>query len=704
MLHHAAAVAIVVAAQAWPNGFDACSLNGPTVPRPAVRDDTLQAGIGLACTEDGQCSVSATQQFNGFVVTVAPPYVVAAVQNEVITRRSKTQQQHCLTHTSRDAWLKPQQDAVTFKIQRQGGGGSGDDERARVFVTVVAGKKSMNGAKYHVYGAKAVEIAAGGAALKAAKESAKRHVHIVGAGPGGLGAARYLSEMAHFDNYTVYEKGGFMQPAFWQAPIAATGHFGDSLLTTPLKYNAMDGSLDDTAYVLGMGVGGTQNINGAVYAPGTPKDLAASVGVSEEEAALAQRAAATFVEHTEDGMMWACLKKRDCDRQSLANTNMKMARRSAAYNLSAHTRARIRTQSAVQRVTNKKIVLQNGEVVAIGGNDVVILAAGALTSPQLLGRTAFAGNNHYYNTTTHVNEEYPYDAQRFTYQGDYEFNDAKINDDNWMTIQMEMNKTNSRRKEVHVVGRPYDVTAHPTMTQAWHFAGTMPHNARLQVEGYSNNNIYTGDAGALMSPFNCHTSMPAVAVGVMAARSAMGWQTSTAAEIDVPPVQVPLQRPMWPVYMYVAAVFAAVLGVACHASGLRKAHYCIMAIAYALMLVPTLFLASSFSTSVANEAHKVGGYVVVVWMTLQMLYGAMAAQQSQSRWFQKGHRASGYALLAVICAQTWTAKTGAVVYFNATTLQHAVAASYSALFEAVVVAALVVVSVRQQQVATGLSL
>jgi len=445
-----------------------------------------------------------------------------------------------------------------------------------------------------------------------------------------------------------------------------------------------------------------------VYAPGTAADLAASAGVLQEEAEEAQEAASTFVEHTSYGMMWACIDtQQGCDSATLATNNEKMARRSAAYNLSEHTSSRISVQTNVQSVAEDRIAFANGSSLQLLADEAVILSAGALASPQLLGLTSFSGNNHYYNYSYVTDRPYPYPTQNFRYAGDpvqYEFNDAKVNEYAWMTIQMEMN---SSKREQHAVGQSYS-SPPDVATQAWHFAGTMPHNSKLQVLQGAKYlaNVYTGDAGALMTPFNCHTSMPAVAVGVMAAKSAVN-QLQTAAISNVTTgdgVQAKLDRAAWPVHCYIAAVFVAVFGVWCHTTGTeygRYLHYGLMWTSFILMLVPTIFLNQTYATSVAGSTHKTLGYVIVVWMTVQAIAGSVVAyynkQQANTepksqkpQWLKTAgivHRLSGFALLGLICGQSWLAKQGTSVHFASFTTYYAVAAAYSTLLLAVLLVA-----------------
>ena len=62
-------------------------------------------------------------------------------------------------------------------------------------------------------------------------------------------------------------------------------------------------------------------------------------------------------------------------------------------------------------------------------------------------------------------------------------------------------------------------------SQSWHFAGGIPTaDGSTRVAGTAN--VFSGDTGALQTPFSCHTSMPSAAAGVVAAMEAIGSKTS----------------------------------------------------------------------------------------------------------------------------------------------------------------------------------
>ena len=77
-------------------------------------------------------------------------------------------------------------------------------------------------------------------------------------------------------------------------------------------------------------VGGVQAVNGAVYAPGTPEDLAASTGVSVAAATAAQQRVAQYVDFEpvvdpshrfQVGLMQACYGTLACDHRIIAAAN-----------------------------------------------------------------------------------------------------------------------------------------------------------------------------------------------------------------------------------------------------------------------------------------------------------------------------------------------------------------------------------------------
>ena len=57
----------------------------------------------------------------------------------------------------------------------------------------------------------------------------------------------------------------------------------------------------------------------------------------------------------------------------------------------------------------------------------------------------------------------------------------------------------------------------PHCLDPWHYGGTVHHN-RFKVM----DKVFIGDASAIRRPFNCHPSMPAAAIGILASQAALG--------------------------------------------------------------------------------------------------------------------------------------------------------------------------------------
>ena len=78
----------------------------------------------------------------------------------------------------------------------------------------------------------------------------------------------------------------------------------------------------------------------------------------------------------------------------------------------------------VSHVNTTHIALQNDTIITLGSGDKIILAAGALVSPQLLNYTSFSGYNHYFIYNTPVNSV---SEQSIEYTRPYEINRANYN-------------------------------------------------------------------------------------------------------------------------------------------------------------------------------------------------------------------------------------------------------------------------------------
>ena len=446
-------------------------------------------------------------------------------------------------------------------------------------------------------------------------------VHIVGAGAGGLAAARWLH--ANNVNFAVYERGGYDASTF-TVPIRETSIHCDCFQFNHVAYTS---PVNTVHYG---GVGGTQNYNGAVYSPGTPEDLAASTGVSLTAARDAQRIVADYVFHTEHNMMWECLTA-TCDERSVTATNVDMKRRSIAYDLDEAILARIE-QKVVTGVTFEKITFEGSEV-TLRENDRVIVAAGALTTPALLGMSTFEGWNHYY-TFGDVPNEKPA-RQAFYYDGDYEYNIAFAGI-TWLNISMHMKPT---VRERYTVGED---RVHPdgVGNDAYHYAGTVPHT-RFNVGG----RLYVGEASALKTPFNCHTSMPAAAAGVMAAQAAVG-----VLHVDVEQAQTEKGASVPVAAAFVAGSILIVVGVGAHVLKFYTAHIIIMPVAVLTIIAAAL----SAGNVHRSEQHASLGRAVIVWLCVQAAGGVYAMLYRELGIY---HRISGWLVLVLVIATVATAAT-----------------------------------------------
>lgn len=478
-----AAILITICSWGHPNGNSiGCVSNYFTIPVPP--DNVHEVDItctGLTCTT--KLANSNSNYFKGFVISTTSGTL--ATTSSAVYKNSN----RCLVHAY--ASLKS---SVIFTWSP-----SLSQDYTTIYVTLVSAKIANGGS--HQAGYKSINLADRG------------HMYVIGAGPGGLAAARWLHENLPTSDLTVLERGPEPPDTWYTGPIKDTAmkNMTHDTLKNP---NSTETNLTSM-------VGGQQNINGAVYAPGTPQDLAISINVTVQQARFLQHTAGTYV-HKEDHMMWDCITDGDCDKGRLATVNEKMARRSIAYDLPFS----VQTNSEVQNVTDGVIKFTNGTVIELQPKDRVILAAGALVSPQLIGKTEFNGWNHYYSLDYIIGQEV--EKQTFEYpdtvKNSTEINTGNVQPGVSLVITMDMLPD---FREYYKVGEAYVNPA--GKYQAWHFAGTMNHSDFL-VDGF--NNVFTGDAGALRKPFNCHTSMPAAAAGIAAAHKAAGVPIGA---LDVPP-------------------------------------------------------------------------------------------------------------------------------------------------------------------------
>ena len=201
----------------------------------------------------------------------------------------------------------------------------------------------------------------------------------------------------------------------------------------------------------------------------------------------------------------------------------------------------IRTLCNVSFITDDRITLHGGQTIEVRPVDRVIVAAGALTSPQLVGKRSFSGFNHYYlfepigckrealavgpdgpGVCTPLQFEWQgwlngNKTQIFDYRGDYEYNYAMLN---FGTYELACNITMMMKpvdRSTFSLDGPSSNAEPTSWTQSWHYMGTVEHTRMLISP-----RVYSGDAGALKTPFNCHTSMPAAAAGVLGVRASLG--------------------------------------------------------------------------------------------------------------------------------------------------------------------------------------
>lgn len=609
---------IVAAAVAREDGSPYCNVDQHTIPMPGA----TEASASVVCN-GFRCTVTADKPFKGIVISVSTGTIT------VPSGLQPLRDGQCVTHAHKGF----SQSSVTVDVSSE----------ATVRATVVY-RRSDGVHRYSV-----ASTVAG----------PTKSALVIGAGPGGLAAARTLSALGIF--VTVYERGPATTVDF-DGPIQGTYHT-----------NAVEHTQKIKGVLLGSGIGGTQSINGAVYAPGSATDLAASVGVSVADAALAQEAASRMVPHElNPPMMWACRNSTiGCDRASAAVTNTLMSRRSIAYELPSTITVvgSCRVESVTDSLVSVTKEADGCVNVTRTPQMIVIVAAGALVSPELLGAVEYTGWNHYFTTKVVA----PPSQQTFEYRDGFEINTMKIGEAG-LEVRMEMVPS---IRETHFRNQNYTQPAETQGAQAWHFAGTVRH-AMLRVES---RNVYIGDASALLAPFNCHTSMPAAAAGVLAARASVG-----------------LLEPLHPSVVYltgaapalfVAGSWVVLAGVAIHLVPEYKWHH------YWVMPVGVLLIASAIvSVHVdgyrlnRNSTHGVVGYVVSALLAEQVVTGSILRPGPRPRWLRILHRTSGISALVGIVglhlnAAVWD-DTALSYYTPHTSSYSAGAIAYAILTTAVV--------------------
>ncbi len=624
-------------------GFD-CTKNRdaamlPGSPRKQSDTDTASlACVGRACT------LNATTDFKGYVVVGTGAMADA-----------------CFKHSS-----NAPKSSYSFVVP--------GSARAAVYATVVFEKPLYSG---HVYATASTSVMADNA-----------HLYIVGAGPGGLAAARYAATLQNVD-VTIFERGPM--PPDW---------FYEDIIMKTYSYRS-DNPFGSSDTMVGNMVGGTQAINGAVFKPGAPEDLARSLGISLAEAKEVQRLSASYVDtlplppDNTSEMMWACIDPNDCDHASVAASNTKMKRRAIGYNFTEEVGDRVNlvVNATVKTVTDTKIAFEGGvpaDIEVLDG-DAVILAAGALLSPGLIGPPPTQWLNHYYYLELNLSKVVPRKPQSFEYPngetGSMEINRAAlalISNTSSMVplgIYMDMNLDNLPETLVNgvVTFPPLYQSAHPQWATAWHYHGTMAHGGDMRVVGKQR--VYTGDAGALMTSFNCHTSMPAAAAGVAAVRGWAGQQLDPTIKVPTYESADAKHRPAWIVALFLAGSWLMVLGVAAHVAHsaieggsepLKTVHYMFMFIGTVLLAVAIGTVMTAKRSKVGSRPHRLLGWATFGALLAQVVLGSvarranMAYKKNDKRWLAehhtiigKVHRSVGWILVAGIVTLSWSAMQGA---------------------------------------------
>lgn len=645
--------AFVAAAAVGHSGgwFADCNRAGATYPISWSReiDTAAQSHFALHCS-GLDCTLTGASPFKGFIIS-SRDVTLQPLDGSLTTSSGG----YCLTHTNG----KVEKSQVTFRAAGP----------TVLWATVVTRRISAGDSSRHQYALAPPYLVNGGTVGT---------VWIVGGGPGGLAAARYATAIgltAH-----VLERGPKPHDTFYTDPISNT-----FLLSLPeqYKYTPIPGITIASMF------GGNQNANGAVYSPGTPEDLADSTGMPVAAARHAQATAAGYVYHRDAvginsksvvALMQQCrpaaLATGSCTHALIAPVADTVSRRSIAYSFPDGIVKD--TDTTVTRITDERIYYTTTGTTQttttetyyeLGPNDVVVLAAGALQSPQLLNQKQFYGYNHYYRTdgeplsSDWVDRLTAETTQLFEYRGDYEFNYAfAVNPDtgNLATMNISMIMKPPHRVLYDTTQPTNDENKAAYGQDAWHYMGTVDHT-RMHIAG----KMYSGDAGALKKPFNCHTSMPAAAAGIMAVDAAAG----TTPE-DPLPDQDGTFTGAHP-WLFAAGILVAGLGVLAHvASGRidklahsedlgKKLHFVLMPLSVGLIIAGVIFAAyakNTNGTSLLTKSfsyHSTFGYILLAALVLQTAWGIqLSSKDSKDRatWARRAHRGCGFVLLLLLGA------------------------------------------------------
>ena len=599
----------------YPSGVTTnCNTDGPTIPSAMLHQHKGYAG-NITCESDGSsagaCTLCVEFNIKGFIIS----------SNTTLSSGSNSKQgksNHCLTHINNYP-----KTCVDFRYRGKG----------NIWAVVVDGK---GGVIHSLYLVPPTIVGFDGT------------VYIVGAGPGGISAARYLRDR------------GISVHLFERGPDLPSSFYSDPIQTTYLS-NIADGA-NRTHYPLGgtfspklaSQVGGNQNANGAIFSPGTAEDLSASVGVSLFAAQRAQATVRDYLYVSRDILMMKCIDNIDCDYATVAAFNTKMSRTSVAQNHSLGFRLSVSTPVAF--VSNDFIQFTNGSRLVLETDDRIILAAGALSTPQLLNQTSFCGYNHYYSASQETREDPP-SVQTITYDpvSKVETNTAFLSlggPENTLVIRMLMEHD---IQECFQVGQSNEVPQEAAdlgfSADAWHYMGTIKH-----IELQYSLRIIVGDASVIRFPFPCHTSMPAAAVGVMAAQKSIG---------ILPRPSPPDKTSGAPGLNRVGSFFTAgtlliVVAVVLHwvsnrvenySVWYRWSHY-ILAFSGVVILTAGVLVARHGDGMVKahNKGHFGAGYFAILWLWIQALGGAILFKAKSKDWTKSRitHRVSGALLLVLI--------------------------------------------------------
>ena len=595
-------LSMLVTARAHPNGYDlSCNENGYTLPTGMGYYQQTNTYIDAMTCDGLNCTLTYPDQFKGIVLSSTSP--LSSADNQLRTGYSSK----CLTHEERTP-----KTSVTFSVQ---------DPHAVVYAVLVSARNVL----HSVILVHPIIV------------GVNWTTHVIGAGPGGVSAARTLKRYGA--PVIVYERGPDVPAGFYDLPIYQTTRtYFIQNLNTSRTCNPLGNATQPT---LVCQHGGNQNSNGAIFAPGSPEDFARSIGVPVETARYAQAVSINYIDVDNDIFMWYCPNGVSCDRRNVADSNPVMNRRSVAYqdNLTND----IVFGQHVKRVTNQSITFQNDTYINFTNpRDQVILAAGALVSPQHVGKTQFTGWNHPYKISYQAGN---LTSQTLSYNPEtkVETNDAILTVNGTETkIRIEILMEHSIR-ETFTVGQDYT----PSNTSGfihdtWHYAGTLPHDALEYSPG-----IYVGDASALQTPFNCHTSMPASSAGVLAALRSLGLlqQTEVPSSTQIGGLS---KVGAW----FAAGSVVLLLAVAAHVWGLWKTHYILATTGVILITIGVVVAANQRNADIKklNKGHYWVGYVSLVWLWLQAAAGYLLTQVSPEQKKRYGwvHRVSAVLLFALL--------------------------------------------------------